>query len=166
MWSPYSKRFANNAVALRKLGIPTVEIIVAGKLISPKRDVVCYRKLEGETLRNLEKTEARMVAVAGFFAELHRKGVFFRSAHFGNILELPDGRLGIIDMVDLTCKGRPLSLKERVRNFRHLTKYKEDRAALEDFGMGKFVEIYLNGSGLGKQGERLRKTFVKNGMIH
>lgn len=148
LWDPYAKRFARNAANLTKLGIPTVEVTGVWRVSSLKRDAVVYRRLEGESLRDLEKTAGRMEKLAGFFAELHAKGVFFRSVHFGNILELPDGRLGLIDMADLACKGRPLGVKERLRNFAHLVKYDVDRQVFEAYGMGTFIALYEAASGL------------------
>ena len=148
LWDPYAKRFARNAASLKKLGIPTVEVTGLWRVSPLKRDAVVYRRMEGESLRDLEKTDARMEQFARFVAELHAKGVFFRSAHFGNILELPDGRFGLIDMADLACKGRPLGVKERLRNFAHLVKYKVDRQAFDGFGMEKFLVLYEAASGL------------------
>jgi len=148
LWDPYATRFARNAVNLKKLGIPTVEVTGVWRVSPLKRDAVVYRRMEGESLRDLEKTDARMEQFARFVAELHAKGVFFRSAHFGNILELPDGRFGLIDMADLTCKGRPLGVKERLRNFAHLVKYEVDRKAFDAFGMEKFLVLYEAASGL------------------
>lgn len=148
LWDPYAKRFARNAANLQKLGIPTVEVTGIWRISSLKRDAVVYRRLEGECLRDLEKTDARMEQFARFVAELHAKGVFFRSVHFGNVLELPDGRFGLIDMADLACKGRSLGVKERLRNFAHLVKYEVDRRAVEAFGLERFLRLYEEACGL------------------
>lgn len=148
LWDPYVKRFARNAGNLKKAGIPTVEVTGVFRVSSLKRDAVVYNRMEGESLRDLPMTEPRMASFASFFAELHRKGVFFRSVHFGNILELPDGRLGLIDIADMVVKGRSLGVKERLRNFAHMVKYPEDRQMLQDFGMERFIRVYENAADL------------------
>ena len=148
LWDPYVKRFARNAENLKKAGIPTVEVTGVFRVSSLKRDAVVYHRMEGESLRDLPVKEARIGAFAAFFAELHRKGVFFRSIHFGNVLKLPDGRLGLIDIADMAVKGRSLGVKERLRNFAHMTKYPEDRKMLEDFGMERFIRLYEEAAGL------------------
>jgi len=148
LWNPYAKRFAKNAARLTAMGVPTVEVTGVWRIPSLKRHMVGYRRLEGESLRDLEKTPAFFGKLAAFVSELHEKGVFFRSIHFGNILELPDGRLALIDMADLSFKGRPLTPNERLRNFGHLMKYKEDQEPLEAFGIKRFIALYQQASGL------------------
>jgi hypothetical protein len=148
LWDPYAKRFARNAAHLKKLDILSVDVTGVWRISPLKRDAVIYQRLEGQPIRDVEKTDHRVERLASFFAELHAKGVFFRSVHFGNILELPDGRLGLIDMADLTCKGRPLRIMERLRNFAHLVRYPIDRQALETFGLEKFLALYETQSGL------------------
>jgi hypothetical protein len=147
LWNPYAKRFAKNAARLTQMGIPTVEVTGLWRIPSLKRDVVAYKRLEGESLRDLEKNSELFDRLATFISDLHEKGVFFRSVHFGNILALPDGRLALIDMADLTFKGRPLTANERLRNFGHLMKYKEDREPLEAFGLKRFITLYQQAAG-------------------
>jgi len=57
---------------------------------------------------------------------LHQRGVYFRSVHLGNILRLPDGELGLIDLSDLHISARPLSARKRRRNLRHILRYPAD----------------------------------------
>ena len=147
LWNPYAKRFAKNAARLTQMGIPTVEVTGVWRISSLKRDVVAYKRLEGESLRDLEKTPELFGKLAAFISDLHEKGVFFRSVHFGNILELPDGCLALIDMADLTFKGRPLTANERLRNFGHLMKYREDQEPLEAFGVKRFIMLYHQAAG-------------------
>lgn len=148
LWDPYARRFARNAGKLRELGIPTVEVTGVWKVGSMKKEAVVYRRMEGEMFRDLEKTPERMERLAKFFAKLHEKGVFFRSVHFGNILELPDGELGLIDVADMKCKGRRLGVKERLRNFAHLVKYEVDGKAVEEYGRERFLKVYEKAAGL------------------
>jgi hypothetical protein len=48
-------------------------------------------------------------SLARFIRHLHRQGVYFRSLHLGNILQLPGGNYGLIDILDLQHKRRPLN---------------------------------------------------------
>jgi len=133
LWGASSRRFSDNAQRLRSLGItaPTVEEIV---LVPPARlDGVVYRPLPGETLRNRWRvvTDAQRAADIRQFGEflgtLHQSGIYFRSIHMGNVLMLPDGRLGLIDVSDMSFSLQPLSRWKRQRNLRHMLRYKEDR---------------------------------------
>jgi hypothetical protein len=162
LWNPYAKRFARNAARLTQMGIPTVEVTGVWRIPSIKRDVVSYKRLDGESLRDLEKTPELFGELAAFVSDLHQKGVFFRSIHFGNILKLPDGRLALIDMADLTFKGRPLTANERLRNFGHLMKYKEDQKPLEAYGVKRFIALYQQAAGHAGSGlETLGQDFAR-----
>ncbi len=132
----YSHRFVDNARELIKLGVPTVEVLVVYKIPSIERTAVCYRPLAGEPLRSwltscgtLEKQQLAR-DLGRFVARLHLSGVYFRSLHLGNILMMPDGRLGLIDVADMRCKGHSLSFSSRLRNFRHMTRYRDDMQLL------------------------------------
>lgn len=147
----YSRRFADNARALARLQIPCVEIERIFAVPEAQRHVVVYRWLEGQPLRHaLGQANApidELVAkLAAFLALLHDRGVFFRSLHFANVIVLPSGELGLIDVEDLSMLRAPLSLARRVRNFRHLWRYAEDVAALDHFGLELFVDTYLGAS--------------------
>lgn len=162
LWNPYALRFSRNAARLTELGIPTVEVTGVWRISSLKRHIVAYRRLEGECFRDLDKTQARMENLAAFVAQLHQKGVFFRSIHFGNILELPDGRFALIDMADLTFRKRPLTAGERLRNLGHLAKYDVDRRALQDFGIERFITLYRQAAGgTAPAGEVFERAFAE-----
>lgn len=129
---PPAKRFADNAAALQRLQIPCPQVIATYKLLNPYRSVVHYHPLAGETLRGLLKTEQSLeqmqlfAQLAEFITSLHDKGVYFRSLHLGNIVLTPDGQLGLIDISDLRCLGKPLTSNMRKRNYRHLLRYDSD----------------------------------------
>ncbi|MTI15593.1 lipopolysaccharide kinase InaA family protein [Sansalvadorimonas verongulae] len=135
---PYAMRFAENAHALIQRGIPTVEIKSVYKIPSIERTGVHYRPLAGDTLRtwlgecnDLERQH--LVRDLGrFIAWLHRSGVYFRSLHMGNILRMPDERFGLIDISDMRCHNYSLSETSRLRNFRHMTRYRDDIKLLGD----------------------------------
>jgi hypothetical protein len=86
---PYALRFQSNAEKLACLGIPTVQVHSVSYCPENRRHLVTYRPLPGETLRAaLKKEEGQDGLLAGFarfLAKLHRRGIYFRSIHFGNV---------------------------------------------------------------------------------
>lgn len=141
---PPAERFAENADALRALDIPCPQAIATYKLLNPYRSVVHYHPLVGETLRGLLNAEQSLeqlelfAKLAEFITSLHDKGVYFRSLHLGNIVLTPDGQLGLIDISDLRCLGRPLSRGMRNRNYRHLLRYEQDWALVDQSARALF----------------------------
>lgn len=129
---PPARRFADNAAELKRLGIPCPVVIQLYRLNDPYRSVVHYEPLAGETLRTLLSKELNLdqlelfARLAEFITHLHDLGVYFRSLHMGNIVLTPDGQLGLIDISDMRCLGRPLSRRMRNRNYKHLLRYESD----------------------------------------
>ncbi|MCF6355631.1 MAG: lipopolysaccharide kinase InaA family protein [Candidatus Polarisedimenticolaceae bacterium] len=152
---PYSVRFFRNARRLNSLGVPSVQVEQVFYCPSIRRHGVVYPLLPGETLSHLlEKSQDRrplMRQLAVFIAELHRKKIYFRSLHLGNILRRLDGRLGLIDVADLRFNRFPLTLWQRQRNFRHLLRRVEHRTLFEQFGMERFIGYYLDATDIPQQ---------------
>ncbi|WP_433997885.1 hypothetical protein [Endozoicomonas sp.] len=129
---PYSVRFARNASELIARGIQTVDIIECYRLERYKNTAVHYQPLPGQTLRQvfpaLDEGETRLLAeqVAQYIAHLHEQGIYFRSLHMGNILKLPDGTLGLIDIADMRFSRSSLKEELRLRNLHHLARYEQD----------------------------------------
>ncbi len=149
---PYSVRFSRNARRLNRLGVPSVRVEQVFYCPSIRRHGVVYPLLPGETLghrlESVPDSDELMRQLARFIAELHRKKIYFRSLHLGNILQLPAGRLGLIDVADLRFNRLPLSLWQRRRNFCHLLRRAEDRALFEQFGLERFITYYLDAAGI------------------
>lgn len=130
-------RFADNATELKRLGIPCPTILKLYWMKDPYRSIVHYDPLPGVTLRDLINTDPDIdqlelfARLAEFITQLHDLGVYFRSLHMGNIVLTPDNELGLIDISDMRCLGRPLSRWMRNRNYRHLLRYKEDWARVD-----------------------------------
>jgi SAM-dependent methyltransferase len=148
LW-PYAKRFVRGTKILQKHNIPTVEVTDLFKIPSVKRDIVIYNPLEGESLRDMiKKTEDPSDLIsdfAQFFAYLHDKGIYFRAIHFNNVFITPENKFGLIDISDLYYSYLlPMSISKRVRNFKPIFNYNEDREALESFSLDKFLRIYCN----------------------
>lgn len=141
---PYSRRFHANAQALRERGVPTVTTEQLLRIPHMRRTAVIYRPLPGETLRtSLRKAGDRSALLRDlgvFLAGLHRRGVYFRSLHFGNVIVTGNGEFGLIDVADLELRAGPLGPHQVMRNLRHLMRYAEDwalvRAAAPEFCAG------------------------------
>jgi tRNA A-37 threonylcarbamoyl transferase component Bud32 len=129
---PYNRRFARNRDKLVAKGIPTVSEVRCFKLPSRQRHGVFYQPLPGETLRRLGmagRLDTALCARAGrFVADIHAKGILFRSIHLGNVVLGADGALGLIDIADLSLQPWPLLKSQRRRNFLHMFRpVEEDR---------------------------------------
>lgn len=98
--------------------------------------------------------------MGAFVAHLHSLGVYFRSLHFGNIVQTPDGALGLIDIADLGVRPWQLFGFERLRNFRHLCRLAEDRQGFGPDGWRQFCEAYVATGGSSKDDtqELIRRT--------
>jgi tRNA A-37 threonylcarbamoyl transferase component Bud32 len=149
LFLPYARRFVRNTRLLAERGVLTVCVVDTTYCPTVGRHLVTYQPLPGATLRqaleDLTSERRRLLLVfAQYVACLHRKGVYFRSLHFGNVIVPPDdGQLGLIDVADLSLHARPLSIRRRVRNFRHMLRYAQDRAALRECGWADFLNCYL-----------------------
>ncbi|MDF3935459.1 phosphotransferase [Pseudomonas citronellolis] len=144
---PYAQRFADNADALRRLGIPCPEVIAVYRIAEIARDAVYYHPLPGRTLRQLiaagEADDGLRASLGALIAELHERGVYFRSLHLGNVVQTPEGKLGLIDISDMKTQRRALSRAQRKRNFAHMLRYAEDRQWLLVNGAAAIKGAYL-----------------------
>ena len=144
----YAARFVDHAKALKKLGFNTVEIEDVYYCRAVKRSLVFYDPLPGQTLREAlasqDKPDDIMEMFIAFYAELHNQGVYFRSIHLSNVI-ISDNMdaLGLIDIADMKIYSKSLSKEMRMRNFRHLTRYNQDRESIERFGVERFMHIYF-----------------------
>lgn len=149
---PYAQRFADNAQALQKRGVPCPQVIAVYRIQSIQRDAVYYAPLPGSTLRQLlGQTDIAAVLrgqLGEFVAQLHASGVYFRSLHLGNIVLTPDNLLGLIDIADLKCQRSALSTQKRLRNFQHMLRYENDRNWLISGTTPRFFQEYLLQSSL------------------
>lgn len=145
-FKPYAVRFVNNAKKLHQLGIPTINIEKLLSCPEIKRQIVIYKKLPGELLRdafsNHKNPENLFTLFGEFVARLHHNGVYFRSIHFNNVLLLGDGTLGLIDISDMQIKRKNLSLKLCLRNFPHMLRYQQDKDLLAAY-FDTFKNAYI-----------------------
>jgi len=129
LYSP-ARRFAHNARRLQRLQVPTIELIALYRIKSIQRTAVHYKQLAGITLREyLQSRPAEdefLSRLGAFLAHMHALGIFFRSAHFGNIIVTADKQFGLIDISDMTISRFPLGYFKRIRNMKHFFRLKED----------------------------------------
>lgn len=138
---PYSLRFFRNAQKLSYFGVPTLEPVALFRFPKKWKTAVHYEPLPGRTLRQvIEQGNGTGLALAlgRFVAELHEKGIYFRSLHLGNIILTPDGRLGLIDVADTKFYKSRLSRRHRIRNLLHLCRLQADRGRLDELGWRSF----------------------------
>jgi tRNA A-37 threonylcarbamoyl transferase component Bud32 len=144
-------RFCANADSLYARGIASVVPQAVYSVPSQRRFAVRYTPLAGETLRDLQKTGGltalHVAALGAFIAQLHRKGIYFRSLHLGNVVLMADGALGLIDVLDCGFRwfGCPLNSMQRARNFRHLFRYPEAQP-MEPAVMAAYQQAVASGS--------------------
>ena len=153
LFNSYSSRFVANAKALKKLGFHTVDVVEVSYCKPIKRTLVMYRPIPGETLRSALRDQSSSEEIMEKFivllAALHDKGVLFRSVHLNNVIISDDSnKLGLIDFADMKIYSKGLSRAMRLRNFKHLTRYKADQESIKNFGVGRFIGIYFSSSSL------------------
>lgn len=155
-----ARSFCRNAQRLKKLGIPTVNIISLNHLESRNFTAVIYTPLPGETVRNLLGTALvsnEMFEKLGIFiASLHSKGVYFRSMHLGNVV-YHQGALGLIDIADMRIYPWSLFCSTIIRNFKHLYRYKSDIQVANGPLWQVFFDAYFDASHLSKKQQGLCK---------
>jgi len=158
----YSSRFVENAKTLKKLGFHTVDVEKEAYCKPIQRSLLIYRPIPGQTLRSALQTPDTHDQIFEQFivllAQLHEKGVLFRSIHLNNII-FKDimSPLGLIDIADMRIMAAPLSFRARIRNFKHLNRYKLDQASIKTFGVDRFMERYFENSCLS---ESYKQEFI------
>jgi hypothetical protein len=150
---PYNLRFLHNSRRLQRKGIVCVEIEDVFYCHAIRRHGLIYHRLDGTPLDQLlvsadDATRQLFCDYAVFIAKLHAQRVYFRSLHPGNILLLPDGGFGLIDVADMRFPRLPLSPARRRRNFRHMFRSVEFRQALRLLPGALFVTAYLEATDL------------------
>lgn len=148
---PAARRFQRNSERLNALGIATPKIHDTFWVQREKNISACvYQPLQGtplDSLFNIARSEfdALLPALAAYILQMHRRGIYFRSLHLGNILRTPDAGFGLIDFLDIRFKGRPLGRMLVQRNFQHLRRYLE-RRKVENFPFDELLIAYTAAS--------------------
>jgi tRNA A-37 threonylcarbamoyl transferase component Bud32 len=149
----HARRFFRNAERLHQLGVNTVTCKRLYHFSNSDDTAVLYSPLAGYTIRKLLEgnllNQEMASALGAFIARLHQSGIHFRSLHMGNILVMPDGQYGLIDISDMSIYPWPLFCNTRVRNFRHLCRYPDDISHLGKLSWQSLQEGYFSASQLG-----------------
>jgi tRNA A-37 threonylcarbamoyl transferase component Bud32 len=124
-----------------------------------------YERLAGDLLRDIlnqssDVAEKTFHKFGIFIAQLHDKGVYFRSAHLKNILVLPNKGLGLIDISDMQIKRNSLDMTLRQRNFEHILRYQEDKDLMTQH-LDTFTTSYTTASHLNKKDALLIKQTIQ-----
>ncbi|MBX3708525.1 MAG: hypothetical protein KIT56_01390 [Gammaproteobacteria bacterium] len=149
-YRPYALRFQNNILSLRMHGYDVPNVIKTEYCSELKIYLVYYQKIEGEDIRGLAnkgKLEA-IQHVADLIADLHQKGIFFRSIHLENLLYKPDGTIALLDITDVRFQSTSLTMYSRYRNLKHLLQEPNDRALWQAFGISNFLKAYFKSTTL------------------
>jgi hypothetical protein len=190
----YAQRFCNNAGKLAALGIPSLHIrtcyavqdarlldypltidAAAGTATPASASLshtfaVHYAPLPGQTLKQLldqQPLPPELIRQLGaFIAELHAKGVHFRSLHLGNIVLTPAGELGLIDIADMKIYPWSLWFATRLRSFRHLTRYARMNTPFGESNWALLVDSYIAQAALTtSQASRLKQK-MQHFLLH
>jgi hypothetical protein len=122
-------RFARHARRLGRMRIPTLTVRGLHRIHGSPDTIAVYEPLRGEPLRALLNSGRAdtdlMYRVGGFIAQLHDRGIYFRSLHPGNIIV--DGpAFGLIDLLDMRFKRGSLWRWQRQRNWLHFLRTRVD----------------------------------------
>ncbi len=152
---PYGYRFYFNSQKLLKHGIEAPRIDRYCVVRPSGEHVLVYGYLAGHSIQSLAE-EGGLVdeeGLAAFYAELHAKGIYFRSIHPGNILQLEGGRFGLIDVTDTRFYSKPLSVHRRVRNLVYAWTRRRTRHVFPAERVERLLEHYRKHAALDARAE-------------
>jgi serine/threonine protein kinase len=146
---PYSRRFINNAERLQSLGIATLDVHALYELPDKSVSAVLYAPLPGMSLTELGQDPdfswaSILPELITFVRDLHRKGIYFRSLHLGNIILTPQGSLGLIDIADMRFLGKPLPNHMIRRNLAHFSRYLDREQFQNSFPFIQFYDALID----------------------
>ena len=153
-WRPYALRFARAADELARRGVASVQVQTVYRVSPPRRDVVVCVPLPGRPVREVLDGAGMLSQVARFLAFLHERGVHPRSMHLGNVIVDERGGMGVIDVTAARFYRGEVPPAARARDFRTLLRYEPEASAIKAWGVGRFVEAYLEGAKLSASGRR------------
>ena len=165
---PYDSRFVSHAELLQNKGIVTPKILFHGRLLNPSLRFVQYERLPGESVREVLSSNTKDINwmdLASFFCTLHDKGIFFRSIHFGNIIQLGGKAFGLIDFTDVTFYGHSLNLKQRARNLSFPLRYVEDVESMQGSSDPNLIACYLQLSSYPREDEKKFKRLINHDLL-
>lgn len=144
---PAARCFAKNAQYLNANSIAAPKVLDLFWIDRARGLSGClYEPLPGQSVEQIFCSDPQqgmllLTSLAAFIRHLHQQGIYFRSLHLGNILKLPDGSYGLIDILDLQPKRHPLNRWQIKRNFQHLRNYLR-RNQMDDFPLEQLLDLY------------------------
>jgi len=144
---PQAIRFERSAIRLQNLGIRVPQVQECFWVDRSRSISGCsYVPLPGRSLEQIyrgsrSEFDALLPDFAAFIHALHQRGIYFRSLHLGNVLQLPEGGFGLIDFLDIHFKQAPLGRRLVARNLLHLRSYLQ-RNQMEDFPWASLQAAY------------------------
>src|SRR6056300_108600 len=147
-FNTYASRIIKNSLKLKKYDIPSIEI--TNELVfqyNRRLSGVSYEYIPGTTYRDLSHkiTMDMITDLANYISNIHKKGIYFRAMHLGNIL-LHNKKLFLIDIAKIHFYPWPLFVFTRARAFRRMIKYQDD---IINFGLINYKNLiseYMNSS--------------------
>ena len=139
-FNTYASRIIKNSIRLKKYEIPSIEITNELAFQYNKRlSGVSYKYIPGKTYRDLGNkiTKEMITDLAKYISIIHKKGIYFRAMHLGNIL-LHNKKLFLIDIAKIHFYPWSLFIFTRARAFRRMIKYQDD---IKHFGLINYKNL-------------------------
>lgn len=147
-FNTYASRIIKNSLKLKKYDIPSIEI--TNELVfqyNKRLSGVSYKYIPGTTYRDLSHkiTMDMITDLANYISNIHKKGIYFRAMHLGNIL-LHNKKLFLIDITNIHFYPWPLFVFTRARAFRRMIKYQDDIKNIGLINYKNLISEYMNSS--------------------
>ena len=139
-FNTYASRIIKNSIRLKDYEIPSIEITNELAFQYNKRlSGVSYKYIPGKTYRDLGNkiTKEMITDLAKYISIIHKKGIYFRAMHLGNIL-LHNKKLFLIDIAKIHFYPWSLFIFTRARAFRRMIKYQDD---IKHFGLINYKNL-------------------------
>ena len=139
-FNTYASRIIKNSIKLKDHKISSIEITnELAFQYNNRLSGVSYKYIPGKTYRDLGNkiTNEMITDLAKYISTIHKKGIYFRAMHLGNIL-LHNKKLFLIDIAKIHFYPWPLFIFTRARAFRRMIKYKDD---IEHFGLINYKNL-------------------------
>lgn len=139
-FNTYASRIIKNSIRLTEHEIPSIEITnELAFQYNNRLSGVSYKYIPGKTYRDLGNkiTKEMITDLAKYISIIHKKGIYFRAMHLGNIL-LHNKKLFLIDIAKIHFYPWSLFIFTRARAFRRMIKYQDD---IKHFGLINYKNL-------------------------
>ena len=139
-FNTYASRIIKNSIKLKEHEISSIEITSELAFQYNNRlSGVSYRYIPGKTYRDLGNkiTKEMITDLAKYISIIHKKGIYFRAMHLGNIL-LHNKKLFLIYIAQIHFYPWSLFIFTRARAFRRMIKYQDD---IKHFGLINYKNL-------------------------